>query len=310
MEWVTFHAIAISSALLSAFWAAVGIVVRQRVAQGVSDGSATGAVVNSVVRQPLWWAGTLAAAAGFVFQALALAHGSLLLVQPLLVSSLLFALPLSARLCHQHVRWVEWGWATLLTAALAVFVLVGQPREGHVRPPIPAWTLALGVSVPLVVVCVAVAQRVIGRLRAMLLAIPVAVLLGMIAVMTKICTHRFAVAGWHGLLTEPAPYVLVALAVMVTVVQQAAFHAGALQASVPIMLVGEPVVAALLGVAVLGEHLAVKGSAAPALLTAVVAMVASAIALGRGQAPHPDSSSRQRESSVSDPDASEMADAC
>jgi drug/metabolite transporter (DMT)-like permease len=308
MQWVTVHALAISSALLSAFWAAVGIVVRQQIAQGVSDESATGAVVNSVVRQPLWWAGTLAAAAGYVFQAFALAHGSLLLVQPLLVSALLFALPLSARVCHQRVSWAEWGWATLLTAALAIFVLVGQPREGHLRPALPAWTLALGVSVPLVVACVFVARRVTGRLRAMLLAVAVAVLLGMIAVMTKICTHRYAVGGWHGLLTVPAPYVLIALAVTVTVVQQAAFHAGALQASVPIMLVGEPVVAALLGVAVLGEHLAVKGSAAPALLTAVVAMVASAIALGRGQAPSSDHSSRQREPSASDSDTAAMAD--
>jgi drug/metabolite transporter (DMT)-like permease len=137
MGWVASHAIAIFSGLLAAFWAAVGIVVRQRVAQEVppdQEGSAT--MVSALVRHPLWWAGTLAAAAGYVFQALALAHGSLLLVQPLLVSSLLFALPLSARLCHQRINSAEWGWALLLTAALAVFVLVGQPREGHNRPPI------------------------------------------------------------------------------------------------------------------------------------------------------------------------------
>jgi hypothetical protein len=107
----------------------------------------------------------------------------------------------------------------------------------------------------------------------------------MIAVVTKICTHRFAVGGLHALLTVPAPYVLVALAITVTVVQNSAFHAGALQASVPIMLIGEPVVAVLLGVIVLGEHLAVKGSAALALVAAVLAMVAATVALGRDQAP-------------------------
>lgn len=87
--------------------------------------------------------------------------------------------------------------------------------------------------------------------------------------------------GWvesHALLTVPAPYVLVGLAVMVTVVQNSAFHAGALQASVPIMLVGEPVVAVVLGAGVLGEHLAL----APAV--AVWGMVAAAIALSRSQA--------------------------
>ncbi len=291
MGWVTQHAVAIVSALLAASWAAVGIVVRQRVAQGVSaDKAMSAAVTTTVVRDPLWWAGTLAA--GYVFQALALAHGSLMLVQPLLVSSLLFAMPMSARLCHQRITWAEWGWAALLTTALAVFVLVGQPREDHNRPPVPAWTLALVLTVPLVTVCVLAARRALGRPRAMLLAVPVAVLLGMIAVLTKICTHRLAVGGWHGLLTMPAPYLLVALAAALTVLQQLAFHAGALQASVPIMLVGEPIVAVALGVVVLGEHVVVRGPAAVALVIAVLAMAAAAVALGRGQAAEAEASAR------------------
>jgi drug/metabolite transporter (DMT)-like permease len=283
------HAVAIFLALLAAFWAAVGIVVRQRVAGDVPhDKAMSTTMATTLVREPLWWAGTLAAVAGFVFQALALAHGSLLLVQPLIVSSLLFALPMSARLCHQRISPAEWGWAILLTAALAVFVLVGQPREGHNRPPVPAWALALAITVPLVIVCIVAGRRAVGRARAMLLAVAVAVMLGMVAVLTKVCTHRFAVGGWHALLTIPAPYVLVALAVTLTVVQQAAFHAGALQASVPIMLIGEPIVAVLLGVVVLGEHLSVRGSAAAALVVAVVAMVVATIALARDQAPRSD----------------------
>jgi drug/metabolite transporter (DMT)-like permease len=295
MGWVTAHAVAIFSGLLAAFWAAVGIVVRQRAAQAVpGDEALSTSMATTLVRQPLWWAGTLAAVAGYAFQALALAHGSLLLVQPLLVSALLFALPLSARLGRQRISWADWGWAVLLTAGLAVFVLVGQPHEGHNRPPIPAWTLALAVTVPLVIACVAVAHRTAGRVRAMLLAVAVAVLLGMIAVLTKICTHRFATGGWHHLLSVPAPYLLVALAVTVTIVQQSAFHAGALQMSVPIMLVGEPIVAVLLGVVVLGEHLSARGPAALILVVAVLAMLAATIALGRDQAPASGESTKQR----------------
>jgi drug/metabolite transporter (DMT)-like permease len=162
--------------------------------------------------------------------------------------------------------------------------LVGQPREGHYRAPIPAWSVALGASVPVVVVCVLAARRTAGRPRAMLLASAVAVLLGMVAVLTKVSTHRLAAHGWHGLLIVPAPYLLVALAVTVTVLQQSAFHAGALQASVPIMLVGEPVVAVLLGVVILGEHLVVRGAGAAILVVAVAAMTAATIALGRDSA--------------------------
>src|ERR1700743_679906 len=285
MEWAAPHAVAMGSALLAAFFAAVGIVIRQRAIQAeAAHRDDTGTIVTSWVRRPAWWAGTLVAVAGYVFQALALAHGSLLLVQPLLVSSLLFVLPLGARFSNQHVRARDWGWALLLTASLTVFVLVGQPREGHYRPPVPAWSVALGASVPVVIVCVLAARRTAGRTRAMLLAIAVAVLLGMIAVLTKVSTHRLAVHGWHGLLTVPAPSLLVALAVTVTVLQQSAFHAGALQASVPIMLVGEPVVAVLLGVVILGEHLVVRGLGAVILALAVAAMTAATNALGRDSA--------------------------
>jgi drug/metabolite transporter (DMT)-like permease len=285
VEWVASHALAIGSALLAAFWAAVGIVVRQRAIQGeAGNPEDSGAIVTSWVRRPSWWAGTLGAVGGYVFQALALAHGSLLLVQPLLVSSLLFVLPLGARFSNQHVRVRDWYWALVLITALTVFVLVGQPREGHYRPPVPAWSVALIGSVPVVIVCVLAARRMVGRPRAMLLATAVAVLLGMIAVLTKVSTHRLAVRGWYGLLTVPAPYLLVVLAVAVTVLQQSAFHAGALQASVPIMLVGEPVVAVLLGVVILGEHLVVRGAGALILTLAVAAMTAATIALGRDSA--------------------------
>jgi hypothetical protein len=96
------------------------------------------------------------------------------------------------------------------------------------------------------------------------------------------------VGSWHGLLSVPAPYLLVALAATLTILQQAAFHAGALQASVPIMLVGEPIVAVVLGVVVLGEHVAVRGPAVLVLVGAALAMVAATIALGRDQAPEAD----------------------
>jgi drug/metabolite transporter (DMT)-like permease len=271
VEWVASHALAIGSALLAAFFAAVGIVVRQRAIQQEAAAAAdSGAIVTSWIRQPAWWAGTLGAIGGYVFQALALAHGSLLLVQPLLVSSLLFVLPLGARFSNQHVRARDWSWALLLTAALTVFVLVGQPHEGHYRPPVPAWTVALATSVPVVIVCVLAARRRTGRPRAMLLAAAVAVLLGMVAVLTKVSTHRLAVHGWHGLLTVPAPYLLVAL-----------------QASVPIMPVGEPIVAVLLGVVILGEHLVVRGGGGVILALAVAAMTAATVALGRDSAPAP-----------------------
>jgi threonine/homoserine efflux transporter RhtA len=50
------------------------------------------------------------------------------------------------------------------------------------------------------------------------------------------------------------------------------------------MLVGEPVVAVLLGVVILGEHLVVRGAGAAILAVAVGAMTVATIALGRDSA--------------------------
>jgi hypothetical protein len=282
MHWMAAHALAVGSALLSALAAAIGIVVRQvALERPAPTGGPPPGLVSTILGNRLWWLGTGAAAAGFAFQAVALAHGSLLLVQPLIVSSLLFVLPLSAWRSHTRVSLPEWCWAVLLTLGLAVFVLVGQPREGHYRPPVPAWSIAVLVVIPVVAICVLVARRTANRTRAAALGLAVAVGLGMIAVVTKVCTHRYTIGGWHALLSIPGPYVLIGLAVTVTLLQQWAFRAGALQASVPIMLVGEPVVAVLLGVEVLGEHLAVSGVGLLLLPMAIAAMVVATLALGR-----------------------------
>jgi len=276
------HAVVVVLALTAALCAAVGIVIRQLATQHVpADQGMSPTMFTSLLRNGLWWAGTGTAVAGYVFQALALAFGSLLLVQPLLVSSLLFALPLSARAVHQRVTRAEWGWALLLTVGLAVFVLVGKPKEGHFQPTAAVWIAVGSVCLPLIALCIIGAARTMGAPRAALLAIAVGVMFGLVALLTKLCTHRFQTDGLAAVMSTPAPYLLVLLAIVATVLQQSAFHAGALQTSVPAMLVLEPVVAVLLGVLVLGEELTVRGPKVLLLPVAIGAMIAGTIALGR-----------------------------
>jgi drug/metabolite transporter (DMT)-like permease len=276
-------------AVFAAVCSAIGIVIRQRATMEVPDehGVST-AMLATLVRKRLWWAGTGAAVIGYACQAMALTHGSLLLVQPLLVSSLLFALPISAWLADRRVTSREWAWAFVLTVALAVFVLLAQPRAGHNRSQLAAWVVVTVIVLPFVAGCVAVAARSSGRKRAVLLAAAVAVLFGVVAVLTKITMHELADGGVVAALKIPAPYLLILLAGIATLLQQSAFHAGALQMSVPTMLVAEPLVAVLLGTFILGEHLVLSGAASVVLPVAVGAMAAATIALGRGEGAYED----------------------
>ncbi|MCW2587727.1 MAG: hypothetical protein JWQ86_154 [Mycobacterium sp.] len=261
---------------------AIGIVVRQRATMDVpAEDGVSAAMFTTLLRRPMWWAGTGAAVLGYAFQALALVKGSLILVQPILVSALLFTLPLSARLAGRRVTRSEWLWAGLLTLGLAVFVLLARPGPRDSPASLPVSTIvAIGCGV-VILGCVVAAVRIGGWQRAALLAVAVGVLFGVVAVTTKIVVHVAADRGPLALLATPAPYALIVLGIIATLLQQSAFHAGALQMTVPTMLVLEPVVAVLLGAIVLGEQLDAGGYQAVALAVAVVAMAAATVALGR-----------------------------
>ncbi|XCI60395.1 hypothetical protein MPNTM1_01517 [Mycolicibacterium parafortuitum] len=271
-------------AILAAVFLAIGIVVRQRATLDVPAEDGVSAVMfQTLIRRPLWWAGTAAAIAGFVFQALALANGSLLLVQPILVSALLFALPLSARLAHRRVTRGEWAWAVLLTIALAVFVILAKASPGDYEASLTTSAIVAVVCTAAVMACVIVAARFAGWIRAVMLAVAVGVLFGVVAVLTKLVMHLLTHEGVVAVLTTPVLYLLALLGVVAMLLQQSSFHAGSLQTSVPTMLVLEPVIAVVLGAVVLGEHLNVGRWDMVAIGVATVAMAAGTVALGRGE---------------------------
>jgi drug/metabolite transporter (DMT)-like permease len=278
------HGLVVLLSLCAAVFMAIGIVVRQRATMDVpAELGISTVMLATLLRRPLWWLGTAAAILGYVFQALALIKGSLILVQPLLVSALLFALPLSARMAGRRVTRGEWRWAGVLTISLAVFVLLARPGRQEGTASIPMSVIVGGVCLVIIVGCVVVAARLGGWRRAVLLAISVAVLFGAVAVVTRVVMHLADQRGLLSLLATPAPYALVVLGVIATLLQQSAFHAGALQTSVPTMLVLEPVVAVFLGALLLGEELQAGRYEAVALTVAIAAMTAATVALGRDE---------------------------
>ncbi len=274
--------LAVILALCAAVFAAIGIVVRQRATMDVPpDKGVSPTMVTTLLRRPLWWAGTAAAVCGYGFQAAALGFGSLLLVQPILVSALLFALPLSARLAGRRVSRSDWIWAAVLTVSLAAFILLARTRPGEYHASVAVVAVVAAVCGAVVVGCVAVAVRTVGWRRAMLLAGAVGLMFGVVAVLTKVWVHIFAVGTVWTALTSPLLLLLIAVGVGATLLQQSAFHAGSLQTSVPLMLVLEPVVAVLLGALVLGEYLVLSGLEPVALALTAMAMAAATVALGR-----------------------------
>jgi drug/metabolite transporter (DMT)-like permease len=85
-------------------------------------------------RQPLWLLGVAAAVGSFVFQALALHNGPMSVVQPLLITELVFTLVLRRVWIHQDVARAAWASTGVVCMALAVFLAGLDPRTASGRP--------------------------------------------------------------------------------------------------------------------------------------------------------------------------------
>ena len=275
-------------ALGAALFVAIGDVIHQRQAHDVTDEPVGHLeLVLRLLRDRRWWLGSIVAGVGFALQAAALGLGSVLLVQALLVTSLLFALPINARWSGQRVSGWSWAWAVLLAASVAVIVTVGNPTAGHSRATPATWTAVLAMLGPALVACVVGARIRSGPVRAVLLGLVSGVLWGVFAVLTKGVMSRLDVTSWAGLetlLRTPELYVWAAVALGGTAFQQFSFRAGSLTASLPTMTVAEPVVASVLGIVVLGETLRPGDAGWLVLGAAFAVMVVATAALARGEA--------------------------
>src|SRR5579875_63469 len=98
------------AALGAALLFALASVLQHRSAERESE-EATFRVhhMGRLVLRPVWLAGILADAGGYVLQFIALRQGTLVVVQVLLVSGLLFALPLAAAFNRRRpTPWSSW----------------------------------------------------------------------------------------------------------------------------------------------------------------------------------------------------------
>jgi len=84
-------------ALVAAFFFALAATLQQK---GALEGGISAESLRSLLRlvRSRWWlVGTIALLVGYVVQAIALDHGRLAIIQPLLVMTVVFALPLAGR---------------------------------------------------------------------------------------------------------------------------------------------------------------------------------------------------------------------
>jgi drug/metabolite transporter (DMT)-like permease len=249
------------SALGSALLYALAAVTQQRAAvDEPMENSLRLRLLFNLLRRPLWLAGLVCDVGAFLLQFYALDHGALVLVEPLLVSGLLFALPLGALMSHERMRRTDWVGAGLVVLGLSVFLLVAQPDRGSADAAPKVWLMLATTVLATVGLFLFVAQHARGSRRAGLLAAAAGTMYGLTAALTKACGNLFDLGLKH-LFTSWKPYALAAGGISGTVIDQSAYQAGPLNWSLPILTVTDPVVSIAIGAFVFGEGINIKGIA-------------------------------------------------
>jgi drug/metabolite transporter (DMT)-like permease len=273
-------ALALSSALLFA----LGSVLTQRAGLDAPTNRG-GPLLVQMARRPVWLAGIASDAFGFVAQAAALGVGRLAVVQPLLVTSIVFALPLGVRFSAQRVRRGDVVAAGLVVLALVAFLLIATPSGGRSEAPVKAWLLTGAVCIGLCAPLVALGRRGPPARRAALLGCATGVMFALAAALTKAVVdelHRGIVpviASWP-------PYALAVVGYASMTLNQMALNTGALAATVASSTAVDPVASVVLGVVLFDESLSATAPATVIAVAALVVGLAAMAALARSEA-HP-----------------------
>lgn len=273
--------ISVIAALAAGCTFAVGAVLQQSAArEAPPDEALSLRLLWGLAHRPRWLLGIASDAGSFGLQALALAFGPIALVQPLLVTGVLFAVPLAVRRRGLRLRAQEWTGTVAVTGGLALFLVAAAPTEGHPQTGLARWAIVLGAVAGLMAIGVTAGRALRGPVRASFYALSAGTAFGLLAALTKTSTWLLG-QGAIVFFTAWQPYAMAAVAVLGAVVQQSAFQTAPLPASVPVMDAVEPTVAVLIGVFAFSERLGSSGLAVGCELVGVVALLAGIVLLDR-----------------------------
>jgi drug/metabolite transporter (DMT)-like permease len=261
-------------ALGAALLFALGTVLQQKEAAAAPGEQALKAgFLLRLARRPVWLAGMAADGAGYVCQAAALGVGRLVVVQPLLASTVVFALPIGGWILGQRAGRREWISAAVVTAGLGAFLILADPTGGRDDATTAGWAVIGAVAVPLCGGLVLASRGRQPAMKASLLGIATGILWGISAALTKAVVEGlnegivFLLTNWH-------LYALIAVGWASLTLAQASLQAGALAPAVATQATLDPISSVLIGILAFDESLDASALGIAGAGLALAAMIA------------------------------------
>jgi drug/metabolite transporter (DMT)-like permease len=227
-----------------------------------SPGGARGlaVLIRHLATQKTWLAGVAASLTGLGLHSVALALGSLAVVQPIVVTGLVFAFVFRAVLDRKMPQPRVMLWVVVVAAGIAIFLVGAHTNESSDDVSVGTAFGFVAVAGALAAVTWWLATKATEIRAGLMMGVAGGLIFGMIASMIKVVTSSSSL--WEALTTWPI-YALAGLGLAGFLSNQYAYNRAPLSQSLPVLNVVNPVIAVTFGIVVFNE----SPSSDPALLT-------------------------------------------
>jgi drug/metabolite transporter (DMT)-like permease len=267
--------------LAAALSSAVNLMTQHSASVGAPKRDKGWRLVAYLFRQPRWLLGWVAAAGAFAFQAVALHYGQLSVVQPVLVTELVFVLVLRRLWIRQNVVRAAWAAALVVCGALAAFLAAAEPTGGHSSPERAEWLSALLVFGGAIALLAVLGTRGSPTRQTALFAAAAGLTWALTATFIKTATETLTTSGITGMLTRWPVYALVAAVITGTLLNQSALHVGPLSASQPLLAIINPLASIILSIWLFDERFTDSPLRIAIAVLAMAVLAVAVIALSR-----------------------------
>jgi hypothetical protein len=291
------YAMAVSAGVGAAICYA-GATATEHYAAHTGTGDADAEGLLRLLRNPWWILGFFLDFVGLILQILALSAATVIVVQPILVLSLPLSLPIRRALGGPRPRRGDYlACLAIVLGLTGFFLLIGEPAQSNVLHRRHALFAALIALAAGGLICLW-AHRRSATVRAAVYGGVAGAWFGLVGVLLDATVTTFRERHFEGFVhmsgLMPVIGVLVVGALSITLTQ-ISFQIGTLGASFPANLAAAPVVAVILGVTLLHEHIPTSTPYLLAYLACLAGIVIGSVRLADPPAGDPD------ETPVSDP---------
>ena len=272
---------ALTAALAAAFgFAASTSLQHHAAAEAPASVMSARHLLAHLIQRPRWVVGQVMALASFFLHAFALHAGALALVQPIVVSGIVFAVPIRAALSRHRPPPGEVRAVVITAVGLATFLVAAGSMVGTRSTPLSVAVVFIGIGLVAAIGMYTLAgQATTAAVRAGLYGVTAGILFGMVAGLVKLSLGLLEEDGVTGLLSGWPTWLIIPVGLSGVAINQRAYRVGALSASMPVLNIVNVLVALAFGIVVFGEIPAHSPAALVAELAALGCMLVGLVQL-------------------------------